>query len=394
MRLPYIILTIVLLFNIFIDIYVYMAMHTYLRRRIWSRIQAWSAVVFQLMFVAVLVMPVRSGGNTMITWTMWMIFIYISVYLSKILFVIFDILSRLPMLFKRSRWKWMTGVGTAIALLVFVNLWWGALVTRLSLDTQRVTVTDATLPKGLDGFTIAQISDMHLGTYNGDTAFVSRMVDRVNSLHPDIIVFTGDLVNRNSDEADAFVKPLSRLKARYGVYSILGNHDYGDYEDWPDDKARNANLEKLCTLERRMGWNLLRDRSQFIPVKSDTLVLIGVENISRPPFHTYGSLERAYPTLSDNRYKVLLSHDPTHWNESIHNNDTTHVALTLSGHTHAMQARIFGVSPAAWGHERWGGLYDDDKGHKLYVNIGLGTVGYPARIGATPEITLITLRRK
>ena len=395
MRLPYLILWIILFVNAAVDAYIYFDLKKRLQNRGWSDVQAVSSIIFAIALVVLLVMPVRSTSDTVMQGLMWFIFLYASIYVPKYIYVIFDAISLLPQLWKGERWRWLSRMGTVIVALIFIGLWWGALVTRFSLNTERVTVTDNQLPQEFNGLRIAQISDLHLGTYGKDTTFVSRMVDHVNALHPDIIVFTGDLVNRNSDEAALFIKPLSRLKAPMGVYSILGNHDYGDYQDWLSEHAKKINRAKMLKAHKMMGWNLLNNRSVNIVYRGDTLVLIGVENIGDPPFRVYGSLTKAYPKLDDGKFKVLLTHNPAHWEDSIQNRHGANVALTLSGHTHAMQMKLLGMSPAAFRYKHWGGKYTDRTDHVLYVNEGIVTVGYPARFGsAYPEITLITLKRQ
>lgn len=394
MRLPYLMLSLLLVFDIFIDVYIYRYLATTFRARIWSRIQAWSAVAFTLLFLVVLVIPVRSASNSTLVCVMWMIYTYASVYIPKIIFVIFDAIGRIPTLFKHKKLKYVTGSGTIFAAVCFLCMWWGVAVTRNHLDTKEVEYVNASLPPAFNGFKIAQISDMHLSAYNGDTTFVHKIVKHINALNPDIIVFTGDMVSRTGTEATPFVNTLSKLKAKYGVYSVLGNHDYGDYEDWSSEQAKFNDHNKLIESQKQMGWTLLRDSTAVITLNNDTLMLIGVENIGHPPFKVYGSLEKAYPTAADNHFKILLSHDPSHWQYSIHNNKTTNIALTLSGHTHAMQMEFWNTSPAALVHKYWSGMYTDDYGKSLYVNIGTGTVGFPSRIGtAYPEITLITLKK-
>ena len=208
------------------------------------------------------------------------------------------------------------------------------------------------------------------------------------------MLFTGDIVNRRTDELLPQVKPLSRLKAADGVYSILGNHDYGDYKKWPSAEMKSENMDMMYRLQRDMGWNLMNNRSEYIRRGNDSIALIGVENWGDPPFTVYGDLDKAYPMQSDSTFKILMTHNPAHWSEKIADNDTVNIALSLSGHTHAMQCQIGSWSPAEWRYDNWGGLYDDlSSRHKLYVNIGLGTVALPARIGATPEITVLTLRK-
>jgi predicted MPP superfamily phosphohydrolase len=218
------------------------------------------------------------------------------------------------------------------------------------------------------------------------------VLDSLRQLSPDLIVFTGDIVNRRTDELHPFVETLSNISAPYGVYSILGNHDYGDYCDWPSDEAKRQNLDELISLENQMGWKMLNNETAFIHLAADSIALIGVENVGDPPFHTYGDLDKAYPTLDDGVTKILLSHNPAHWVDDICDAPDKNIALTLSGHTHAMQMAFGRISPAIFRYKTWGGLYNDNDNHSLYVNIGIGTVGFPARIGATPEITLFTLK--
>ena len=207
-----------------------------------------------------------------------------------------------------------------------------------------------------------------------------------------MVLFTGDIVNRHTSELRPFVSTLSRIKAP--VYSVLGNHDYGDYYHWADATAKEANQQELYTLQREMGWQLLNNESRTLRRGNDSIVVIGVENIGDPPFPVYGDLDAAYPgDLDDPSFKILMSHNPAHWVEDIKDSPDKNIALTLAGHTHAMQVELFGLSPAAFRYDTWAGMYaDTDSAHRLYVNIGLGEVGIPARIGATPEITQITLR--
>lgn len=392
MRLPLLPLIILLAFNALVDGYIYMALHSYLRRRVWSTIHAWSSVVLAIALVVVMLLPVRGGDNNMLLTIMWMLFAYLSIYIAKIIFVISDILSRIPLIFRRKRARWLTSAGAVLGVVVFGSMWWGALLNRYNIETRHVTVRDETLPKGLDGLRIAQISDLHVGTYGDNTAFMQELVDSINALHPDVIVFTGDIVNRRSDELKPFVGTLCQLRAPLGVYGVLGNHDYGDYCNWPSEEAKAADYTHLNEMLASMNWKMLNNSHVFLKQASDSLVLIGVENVGDPPFRTYGDLKKAYPTPSDSRFKVLLSHNPAHWDMDIQDVDSMNIALTLSGHTHAMQIEMADISPAALRYKHWGGLYEDGNHRRLYVNVGAGTVGFPARIGANPEITLITLK--
>ena len=394
MRLPLIATLILLLFAIAIDFYLWHRIRTVSKNKIWSRIHVAVAVIFNLALLLVICVPKRSGGNSGLELIMWTLYTYFSVYIPKFLFVIFDLIAALPLLWKRNRWKWLSVTGIVIGVIVFIVMWWGALINRYSIDVRNVDVEIAGLPEEFDGFTIAQISDLHVGTYGTDTAFVSDVVDRVNSLSPDIVAFTGDIVNRRSSELRPFVSPLSRLRGRDGVFSILGNHDYGDYYSWPSPQAKADNMTELLDMQSEMGWKMLNNATAFVYRGNDSIAIVGVENVGDPPFTVYGDLDMAYEALDDPTVKILLSHNPAHWVEDIKDSPDKNIALTLSGHTHAMQMSAFGLSPAALRYPTWGGLYSDEDGHQLYVNIGIGEVAIPARIGATPEITLITLRRK
>ena len=392
MRIPYLGLFIILLVNIGVDWYIFRFLQTEVRKRIWSKIQFCSAVVFTLGLIALFFVPLKSMSDAGIRRMMWYIFVYITVYLPKYIFVVFDFIARLPRFWDKRPLAPVTWTGVTLGVILFVSLWYGAIFNRFNLDVKKVEVKVAGLPEAFDNFKIVQISDLHVGTFGTDTTFLNTLVNKVNDLEPDLIVFTGDIVNRRTTELEPFTGVLSRLDAKYGVYSILGNHDYGDYYQWNDSTDRDLNNIEMEKLQADMGWKLLKNDYADIVVKGDTLVLIGVENIGDPPFHVYGDLKKSYPTPGDDKLKILLSHNPAHWVTDIADNPANNIALTLSGHTHAMQTTVFGWSPASFRYNTWGGLYSDTSGKRqLYVNIGAGTVGFPARIGATPEITLITL---
>lgn len=377
----------------------------YVVRAVWKRcthyVKFWRSFAvgttvfcFAMLAVAVL-MPKTTTGDGQLNNIMWTLYVLLAVYFAKIVFIAFDLLSKIPRLWKSTRIKALSWVGVVLGVALLLTMYWGVFINRFSIQTTEVTITRSELPNAFDGFTIAQISDFHTGTYGTDTSFVCDVVETINSLKPDMIVFTGDIVNRHSTELKPFVSTLSKLRAPHGVYSILGNHDYGDYYRWPDSATKAENMKLLYRLQEQAGFKLLNNATEFITKDSDTLALIGVENIGDPPFPTYGNLEAAYPgNLADDRFKILLSHNPAHWAQEIANSANTNIALTLSGHTHAMQIELFGWSPAKYRYRTWGGLYaDNDSTHLLYVNIGLGEVGMPARIGATPEITVFTLHK-
>lgn len=395
MRLPLLPLFVIILVNILVDTYIYKVVRSRVKSLWPSRLQLVTAVLLLLLILWVIIFPKRDCTNSMLVAVMWALYTYIAFYLPKYVFVIIDLIANIPRLFHGRRCRPVSWLAYGVSAGLFATLWWGAFGCRNMIETTSVELPIENLPESFDGMTVAQISDLHVGTFGSDTSFLSRLVDKINGLSPDVIVFTGDLVNSKSSELVPHISTLSRLQAPGGVYSILGNHDYGDYSEWPSRRAKEVNLDALKDMQRNMGWDLLLNRTAYLVRGHDSVALIGVENIGDPPFHSYGSLAAAYPTTGDSLPKILLTHNPAHWVDSIRDDSSMKIDLTLAGHTHAMQMRAFGWSPAKYRYRTWGGMYQSpDSLRPLYVNIGAGTVGFPARVGATPEITLITLRRK
>lgn len=394
MRIPLLPILIVILFSLVVDGYIWRYIKRISSHRSWSRAYLISAIVLLVYVITIVALPRRNGSDSLLVAEMWMLYTYFTILVPKVLFVLVTLPGRIPALRRRTSPRTWTIAGISTAIATFTLMWWGALINRLNYTVNEIDIPVANLPQPFDGYRIVQLSDIHTGTYGTDTTYLSRIVDAVNALHPDVILFTGDIVNRRSSELQPFASTLSRLHAPDGVISVLGNHDYGDYSDWPSDSHKAQNLKQLVDLQRSMGWQLLLNASTPITRGTDTLIVVGVENWGEPPFKTYGDLAKAYPTPGDGRTKILLTHNPEHWLREIKPDTTADYCLTLSGHTHAMQTSIGSISPAALRYSTWGGLYADPaSSRKLYVNIGLGTVGMPMRIGATPEITLITLRR-
>lgn len=394
MRAPFLILLIILLISIAADLYIYIQCSRRCRSRVWCRLQAITAIILMTLMAVEMLLPAKEGSDNALRTKMWVLFGYVSVYLPKYLAIICDLLASLPRLWHHRRMKWLTVSGIVLSIALFLGMWWGALINRYHLQVREVTVEIPSLPASFEGTRLVQFSDLHTGTFDTDTTFVSRLVDRINALHPDATMFTGDIVNRRSEEMLPFVEVLSRLRAPLGVYAILGNHDYGDYMIWPSDDHKQLNMQRLYDAYSRTGMRLLLNETAWLRRGNDSIAVIGVENIGDPPFTIYGSLPRSYPDLSDSNTKILLTHNPQHWVDSIAGRSDINIPLTLSGHTHAMQIEVAGISPAMWRYPTWGGLYTDSRSERsLYVNIGCGTVGIPMRLGATPEITVITLRR-
>lgn len=280
--------------------------------------------------------------------------------------------------------------GGMLGVLCFGGILYGATEGIRRFEVKEAEYRSARLPEGFEGYRIVQISDAHIGSWQEDTAAVARMVELVNRQQAGLIVFTGDLVNQRAIELDGFEPILSRLHAPDGVFSILGNHDYGTYYRWSNAEEERRNLASLKERQKEMGWTLLDNEHRILHRKGDSIALIGVENDGEPPFSQHADLPRAMEG-TEGLFSILLSHNPTHWRREVLK--TSAIDLMLAGHTHAFQMELFGYSPSAWMYPEWAGMYHEgDKA--LYVNVGVGHVGLPFRFGAWPEITVLTLRRQ
>ena len=293
-----------------------------------------------------------------------------------------------------SRKKFLSQVGIVMASLPFVSLLFGVMKGRFAFSKRYTKLSFPNLPEAFDGIKIVQISDLHLGSLNSNYKEMEEAVRLINDEHPDLICFTGDLVNNFYEETIGWESVFSKLNARIGKFSILGNHDYGDYSKWPNNKEKEANLNNIKLAHKRLGFNLLNNQSQILESNGDKMVVTGVENWGHPPFPQYGDLKKATKGTEEVPFKLLLSHDPDHWDAEV-TSKFDH-DLTLAGHTHGMQFGIefknFQWSPAKYKFRRWAGLYNQGN-QFLYVNRGLGYLGMPARVGMPPEITIIELTR-
>ena len=278
-------------------------------------------------------------------------------------------------------------VAFCISAASFYGLVWGW--RHLVVRQQTITVPD--LPKEFDGFRIVQVSDLHLEMFEGQEAFISSLVDSVNAAHPDLIVFTGDLVSRQSREMLPFMDILSQMKAPYGVMSILGNHDYSIYGPFHGSpKAIEHDLDLFKEYQRQIGWDLLLNEHRFIRRDSAQIAVIGVENEGKSGKVRRADLPRAIEGVPDSCFKLLLTHDPWHWRHEV--TRTTNIQLTLSGHTHAAHFRIGDVSPSRLVYSEWRGLYRKGS-QQLFISSGIGGM-LAFRLGAWPEINVLTLRRE
>ena len=281
-------------------------------------------------------------------------------------------------------------IAGAIALYVMGYILYGTIEGKQHFQVKETEIRSKDIPHGFEDYRIIHISDIHSGSWAGNPQALQKAVNLINAQQPDLIVFTGDLVNNLATELDEFMPVLSQLKAKDGVYSVLGNHDYSMYIPWESPEKQQENLDALKRKQEEMNWTLLNNRHVKLYQNGDSIALIGVENSGRPPFPNFAQLPEAMAG-TEGMFKILLSHDPSHWRREVL--PETNIQLTLSGHTHAMQTKIFGFSPAVWVYPEYEGLYTEAE-QMLYVNIGLGHLMYPMRLGAWPEITLLTLKRE
>lgn len=283
---------------------------------------------------------------------------------------------------------------TAIGLvtLVWAVLAYGFFVGRWRVQTTEWTYVNANLPASFDGMRIVHISDLHLSTFDDNPQQLEKFVELINATHPDLICFTGDLVSLRLEELTPHIDTLRKLKARYGVCSVLGNHDFFLYSSqYQTDREKVAALDSLAELQRTaLGWHLLRNESYVITRGADTLTIVGVDNSNccNQGFATIHQGDLPKALRGTGGFRILLSHDPSHWTDEVI--PDTDIPLTLSGHTHSAQIRLFGWTPASWVFRETCGRYDHAD-QTLYINIGLGCTA-PVRFGANPEITVMTLK--
>lgn len=287
---------------------------------------------------------------------------------------------------------------TKIALLVgsipFVSLVYGILRNPYRYKIFKETVAIKNLPLALEGLRIIQISDVHSGSFTKKEP-IKKGIQLINDQNPDLVFFTGDLVNNVASEMKDYIDVFDKIQAKYGVYSILGNHDYGDYVRWANKQDKIQNLNNLKEVHRSMGWDLLLNENRILNIHQEKVAIIGVENYSASArFSKYGDLKKAYQDTDEASLKLLLSHDPSHWQYQV-TPKYKDIAITFSGHTHGMQfgiewGKFFKWSPVQYVYKQWAGLYRDGEQY-LYVNRGFGFLAYPGRVGILPEITVIDL---
>lgn len=392
-----------------IDVYGFQAMRTVTKNQ-WLH-GAYVGISVLLLGMFIYQLNYGAPNRTMTPLRMYTFGVFLAVFVPKLILVIFmfgeDVVRLFVGAFAKiggneegfylpSRRKFVSTLALGIAAIPFSSLLYGMYRGKYNYKVLKYALEFDDLPDAFDGYTITQISDVHSGSFDNEKK-ISYGIDLINEQQSDLIVFTGDLVNNVAEEMKPWKGLFAKLTATDGVFSILGNHDYGDYVSWETPEAKIKNLQELKNLQKEMGWNLLLNEHRAIVRNGETIKLIGVENWGAGGFKKVGDLDKAYDGVSKEDFKVLLSHDPSHWKEKV-KVDERNFHLTLSGHTHGMQ---FGIeipgwikwSPVKYRYENWAGIYEEF-GRYINVNRGFGFIGYPGRVGIWPEISVITLKKR
>ena len=361
--------------------------------------------LFSLSCLGLLIYGVANRGNfkSMNTLTL-IIGVFITFLLPKIVFVIFHAVDDIYNLAgfavnyvvretDYTRRNFISQIGLMASGLMFGSMIYGVLWGKFNFRVLREKIASARIPLSFDGVKIVQISDAHLGSFGDSYQPIEKAVEMINDLEPNYVFFTGDMVNNHADEAHSWVDIFKKIQAKEGKYSIFGNHDYADYGNFTLQERKDS-VDHLKEIHRSMGFLLLEDENIELRRGNETITLIGVHNWGKG-FHQVGDLKKALIGIDHDSFQILLSHDPTHFEEQVKNK--TSIDLTLSGHTHGMQMGIeipslnIKWSPVKFRYPRWAGMYQES-GQKLYINRGFGVLAYPGRVGMSPEITLFTLK--
>ncbi len=405
----------ILIFGIFtlIDFYAWTGIRIYLQNYSWfgiARIFYMCTSIFTILgFLATLLLFFRGEGvqNASSNFFMGFVFIIVIPKLFFIGFLLFEDFFRLALLgidylkdfgtpaVLIPRTRYISAAGLIVAAIVMIAIANGVFRNKYNYRVKRITLYFENLPASFDGYTVVQLSDVHSGSFD-NTQKMEKGIELINKQHPDLVLFTGDMVNMKANEFKPYISSFAKIQAKDGKYSIFGNHDYGDYVRFKSAFEKWQNLQRLGAYEHRAGFTVLKNEHIVITRGSDSIYIAGVENWGLPPFPKRGDFKKAIEGIPDGAFTILLSHDPSHWDAMV-SKQQKNIALTLSGHTHGMQ---FGIdlpwmrwSPVQWKYPMWGGIYRRNN-MKLYVNVGFGFIGLPGRVGILPEITVITLKKK
>ena len=397
-----------ILIYIAVDVYAFQAVRTLSKNSWLHGLYVFSSVLLLGMFIYQL--SFGAPNRTMNPWRMYTFGVFLAFFVPKIFLIIFmfgeDIIRLFVGLFSKlggseeafyipSRRRFVSLLALGVAAIPFTSLLVGMFKGKYNYKVLKYALEFEDLPEAFDGYTITQISDVHSGSFDNEEK-VAYGIDLINEQKSDIILFTGDLVNNLASEMTPWKTLFSKLSANDGVFSVLGNHDYGEYVQWDSQVEKAKNLSDLKLLQKEMGWNLLLNEHTTLERGGENIKLIGVENWGQG-FKQAGDLNKACEGVHKDDFKVLMSHDPSHWKEQVKMDDRN-FHLTLSGHTHGMQYGIeipgwIKWSPVKYRYENWAGIYEE-LGRYINVNRGFGFIGYPGRVGIWPEISVIELKKK
>ncbi|MBL4604317.1 MAG: metallophosphoesterase [Flavobacteriaceae bacterium] len=390
-----------------LEFYAYQAIKTITRNRIIKWVWLLIGIGIYLNFLYVIFTTPRSAGQTkefqmavgmMITILIPKIFILIVLFGEDAVRWIQKLISWIgsnPTQPVAGRRKFVSQIAFGLAAIPFASFLYGIIQGRYNYKVLKYQLSFKDLPEAFDGFTITQISDINSGSFTNKEK-IQYGVDMISDQNSDLLLFTGDIVNNKADEMNDWIEMFGALEAPYGKYSVLGNHDFGDYTSWPSDEAKKANFQAVKDLHPKMGFELLCNESRYIEKDGQKIALVGVENWGKGGFQKKGDLKLAGAKVKQEDFKVLMSHDPSHWDVQVKNDDF-HYNLTLSGHTHGLQMGIeipgwIKWSPSKYVYKQWAGLYEEF-GRYINVNRGFGYHAFPGRVGIWPEITVIELKK-
>ncbi|MFB9842882.1 metallophosphoesterase [Mucilaginibacter ginsenosidivorans] len=380
----------------------------------WKQVLLWGYLALSLGVTALFLVGLGSFSTAkgMTPYHEWVLSFFLTFFITKVVFSLVLVIGDIGRLlygvgdnvinrgkkenisYFPARRKFISEIAILVAAVPFTSFLYGMFKGKYDYKLHRETLYFDDLPEAFDGFTITQVSDIHSGSFDNSAA-VQRGIDMAKAQKSDLFVFTGDLVNNAAWEIEPYIEQFKQLKAPYGQLSILGNHDYGDYIQWNSPEEKAANLEKLKGQHAKLDYRLMLDENVELEKDGQKISLIGVQNWGRG-FIQIGDLDKALHGVDKDAFKILLSHDPTHWEEKVRYHETK-IHLTLAGHTHGAQ---FGVetaglrwSPVQYRYLDWAGLAEHN-GRQLYVNRGFGFLAFSGRVGIWPEITVLTLKKK
>jgi predicted MPP superfamily phosphohydrolase len=403
--------------SLLLDWYVFSGLKTFTadwQSARWRQVVIWGFLIISVGVTVLFIVGAGSFSSArgMQPYHEYTLSLFITIFITKIFFVIvlslgdlgrflygigdsvFSHSKKTDQPFFPGRRKFISELAILVAAFPFTSFIYAMVRGKYDYKVHKQTIYYTDLPDAFDGFTITQISDIHSGSFDNTDA-VQRGIDLANAQKSDLFVFTGDLVNNAAFEIEPYINHFKQLKAPFGQFSILGNHDYGDYIHWDNEAEKAANLDKLKEHHKELGYRLLLDENVELEKNGQKISLIGVQNWGKG-FIQIGDLDKALKGVDKDAFKILLSHDPTHWEEKVRFN-TTPIHLTLAGHTHGAQFGVetagFRWSPVQYRYLDWAGLAHHNNRY-LYVNRGFGFLAFSGRLGIWPEITVITLKKK